>query len=230
LIYLNIYKVINKIASSLYSYLNNPKRVTKEILSYKIQNIKGKYSSIPKFINFVYIFNEMKINNIRGSIVEVGTAGGLSLSQIVSLRNLYFKEKNVYSFDTFENTHSNNPMRKASQLDDFCIPNLINAGIENPKEEIIFVIGDVKDTLKEFNKEIAFLHIDVDLPEVYEIVLKGLWNNLGTNSIIVFDEYDKKEDIKKFGNMKLVIDDFLSDKNFEKIENNNINRYCIKKL
>ena len=30
--------------------------------------------------------------------------------------------------------------------------------------------------------------------------------------------------------MKLVIDDFLSDKNFENIEDNNINRYCIKKL
>ena len=101
LIYLNLYKVINKIASSLYSYLNNPKRVTKEILSYKIQNIKFMYSSIPKFINFVYIFNEMKINNIKGSIVEVGTGSGLSLSQIVSLRNLYFEEKNIYSFATF---------------------------------------------------------------------------------------------------------------------------------
>ena len=154
----------------------------------------------------------------------------MSLAQITLLRNLYFKDKNIFSFDTFENTHSDSPMLRVSLLDEVCIPNLKNAGINNPKKEIEFIVGDVNDTLVGFNQDICFLHIDVDIPSVYKVVLENLWDNLVPNSIIIFDEYDDENDIKKFGNMKKVIDTFLSDKNYEKIEIESLSKFCIKKF
>ena len=227
---LNLFKLLNKSTEILFTYLNNPKRANKKILKYKIQKTKGKYSSMPKFINFTFIFNELSKQNTSGSLVEIGTAGGMSLAQITLLRNLYFKDKNIFSFDTFENTHSDSPMLKVSQLDDLCIPNLKNAGIKNPKKEIEFIVGDVNDTLVGFNQDICFLHIDVDIPSVYKVVLENLWDNLVPNSFIIFDEYDDENDIKKFGNMKKVIDTFLSDKNYEKIEIESLSKFCIKKF
>ena len=228
--FLFLFKVFNKFTNLLLTFLNNPKRANKKILKYKIQNIKGKYSSMPKFINFTYVFNEIKEKNTLGSLVEVGTAGGLSLAQITLLRNLYFKDKKIFSFDTFENTHSNSPMLNVSQLDDLCIPNLKNAGIKSPKKEIEFIVGDVKNTLENFEEDISFLHIDVDIPSVYEVVLKKLWSNLVTNAYIIFDEYDDENDIKKFGNMKKVIDNFLVDKKYEIINVETVSKFCIRKL
>ena len=69
------------------------------------------------------------------------------------ITKLIFKDKNIFSFDT-ENTHSDSPMLKVSQLDDLCIPNL-NAGIKIQKE-IEFIVGDVNDTLVGFNQDICF--------------------------------------------------------------------------
>ena len=85
---LNLFKLFNKSTDFLFTYLNNPKRANKKILKYKIQKTKGKYSSMPKFINFTFIFNELSKQNTSGSLVEIGTAGGMSLAQITSCTHL----------------------------------------------------------------------------------------------------------------------------------------------
>ena len=88
----------------------------------------------------------------------------------------------------------------------------------------------MKNTLENFEDDISFLHIDVDIPSVYEVVLKKLWSNLVTNAYIIFDEYDDESDIKKFGNMKKVIDNFLVDKKYEIIKVETVSKFCIRKL
>ena len=72
---LSLFKLLNKSTEILFTYLNNPKRANKKILKYKIQKTKGKYSSMPKFINFTLIFNELSKQNISGALVEIGTGG-----------------------------------------------------------------------------------------------------------------------------------------------------------
>ena len=51
-----------------------------------------------------------------------------------------------------------------------------------------------------------------------------------TNAYIIFDEYDDENDIKKFGNMKKVIDNFLVDKKYEIIKVETVSKFCIRKL
>jgi len=96
-------------------------------------------------------------------------------------------------------------------------------------------VGDVRDTLKSYKNKISFLHIDVNLPEIYEFILNTLWTQLEMNSLIVFDEIytneiDQQRIEKKFGNLKNTVDVFLSDKKFEIIETNQISRVIIRKL
>lgn len=225
-----IFKIVNKVFNIVSSYVNEPKRVTAEILKYKISSNKNMFSSMEKFINFSYLFDSIKSNKVQGEVVEIGTGIGVTLSQIILLRNLKSPQKKIYSFDTFENTHSNKPMKKASQFYDLTIPNLINAGVKNPESEVDFIIGDVKNTLLEFNEKIALLHLDVDLPEVYEFILPRLWENLSNFGYIIFDEYDNIVEIERFGNMKLVIDDFLKDKNHKVIKDKNLTKFCIQKI
>ena len=93
----------------------------------------------------------------------------------------------------------------------------------------------MRDTLESYKNKISFLHIDVDLPEIYEFVLNKIWSQLENNSLIVFDEIynneiDQQRIEKKFGNLKNTVDTFLSDKNYEIINHKQISRLIIKKL
>ena len=75
--------------------LTNQKRVTAEILKYKISSNKNMFSSMEKFINFSYLFDSIKSNKVQGEVVEIGTGIGVTLSQIILLRNLKSPQKNI---------------------------------------------------------------------------------------------------------------------------------------
>ena len=93
----------------------------------------------------------------------------------------------------------------------------------------------MRDTLESYKNEISFLHIDVDLPEIYEFILNKIWSQLEMNSLVVFDEIytnkiDQQRIEKKFGSLKNTVDIFLSDKNYEIINHKQVSRLIIKKL
>jgi len=231
-----LYKIINKIYSKLNSYFNSPKRKNEYTAELLVQKRRSFFIFIKKNINFLHSLELIKNKRLNGDIVEIGVLNGASLGQIYSIKQYLGLVNNVYAFDTFEDSHTRiKNISKLNVLKDITIPNLKNSGIEDPEKEINFIVGDVRDTLESYKNKISFLHIDVDLPEIYEFVLNKIWSQLEMNSLIVFDEMytnqiDQQRIEKKFGNLKNTVDVFLSDKNYEIINHNQISRLIIKKL
>ena len=233
---ITFYKIVNKIFNRLNSYFNSPKRSNEYTAKLSVQKRRSFFTFIKKNINFLYSLELIKHNRLKGDIVEIGVLNGASLGQIYSIKEYLGLINNVYAFDTFEDSHSRiKNISKLDVLESITIPNLKNSGIEDPKNKINFVVGDVRDTLESYKNKISFLHIDVDLPEIYEFVLNKIWSQLENNSLIVFDEIynneiDQQRIEKKFGNLKNTVDTFLSDKNYEIINHKQISRLIIKKL
>ncbi len=230
------YKIVNKIFSRLNSYFNSPKRKNEYTAQLSVQKRRSFFIFIKKNINFLHSLELIKNNKLKGDIVEIGVLNGASLGQIYSIKEYLGLVNNVYAFDTFEDSHTRiKNTSKLNVLKDITIPNLKNSGIEEPEKEINFVVGDVRDTLQSYKNEISFLHIDVDLPEIYEFILNKTWSQLEMNSLVVFDEIytnkiDQQRIEKKFGSLKNTVDIFLSDKNYEIINHKQVSRLIIKKL
>ncbi len=230
------YKIVNKIFSRLNSYFNSPKRKNEYTAQLSVQKRRSFFIFIKKNINFLHSLELIKNNKLKGDIVEIGVLNGASLGQIYSIKEYLGLVNNVYAFDTFEDSHTRiKNTSKLNVLKDITIPNLKNSGIEEPQKEINFVVGDVRDTLESYKNEISFLHIDVDLPEIYEFILNKIWSQLEMNSLIIFDEIytnkiDQQRIEKKFGSLKNTVDIFLSDKNYEIINHKQVSRLIIKKL
>ena len=230
------YKIVNKIFSRLNSYFNSPKRKNEYTAQLSVQKRRSFFIFIKKNINFLHSLELIKNNKLKGDIVEIGVLNGASLGQIYSIKEYLGLVNNVYAFDTFEDSHTRiKNTSKLNVLKDITIPNLKNSGIEEPEKEINFVVGDVRDTLESYKNEISFLHIDVDLPEIYEFILNKIWSQLEMNSLVVFDEIytnkiDQQRIEKKFGSLKNTVDIFLSDKNYEIINHKQVSRLIIKKL
>ncbi len=230
------YKIVNKIFSRLNSYFNSPKRKNEYTAQLSVQKRRSFFIFIKKNINFLHSLELIKNNKLKGDIVEIGVLNGASLGQIYSIKEYLGLVNNVYAFDTFEDSHTRiKNTSKLNVLKDITIPNLKNSGIEEPEKEINFVVGDVRDTLESYKNEISFLHIDVDLPEIYEFILNKIWFQLEMNSVVVFDEIytnkiDQQRIEKKFGSLKNTVDIFLSDKNYEIINHKQVSRLIIKKL
>ena len=236
IINITFYKIVNKIFSRLNSYFNSPKRKNEYTAKLSVQKRRSFFTFIKKNINFLHSLEITKNNKLKGDIVEIGVLNGASLGQIYSIKEYLGLDNNVYAFDTFEDSHSKiKNISKFNVLEEITIPNLKNSGIEDPEKEINFIVGDVRDTLNSYKNTISFLHIDVDLPEIYEFVLNKLWPQLEMHSLIVFDEIytnniDQQRIEKKFGNLKNTVDTFLLDKNYEIIKHKQISRLIIKKL
>ncbi len=230
------YKIVNKIFSRLNSYFNSPKRKNEYTAQLSVQKRRSFFIFIKKNINFLHSLELIKNNKLKGDIVEIGVLNGASLGQIYSIKEYLGLVNNVYAFDTFEDSHTRiKNTSKLNVLKDITIPNLKNSGIEEPEKKINFVVGDVRDTLESYKNEISFLHIDVDLPEIYEFILNKIWSQLEMNSLVVFDEIytnkiDQQRIEKKFGSLKNTVDIFLSDKNYEIINHKQVSRLIIKKL
>lgn len=231
-----LYKIVNKIFNKLNSYFNSPKRRNEYTAKLLVQKRRSLFLFVKKNINFLHSLELIKDNRLKGDIVEIGVLTGASLAQIFSIKQYLNLDNNIYGFDTFKDTHTRiKNVSDTNVLNEITIPNLKNSGIEDPEKEINFVVGDVRETLKSYKNKISFLHIDVDLPEIYEFILNKIWDQLEMNSVIVFDEIysneiDQQRIEKKFGNLKNTVDVFLSAKKFEIIETNQISRLIIKKL
>ena len=231
-----IYRVLNKIIEKIHKYFNSPKRRNAYTSKLIVQKRRSYFLNISKHINFLHALDLVNKSKLDGTIVELGVLNGNSLAQIYALKQYLGLSNDIYAFDTFEDSHSN--VKFSSNINIFkaiTIPNLIRSGIEEPEKEIKFIIGDIRDTLGEFKEKIALLHVDVDLPEVYEFILNTLWSQLEVESVIIFDDIftDKLEQERveaKFGNLTSTVENFLTDKDYELIGENIRSRMIIRKL
>jgi len=151
------------------------------------------HSKLSQKINICLLYTHIK--ELDGVIVECGVAQGHSLTVLKILSLAEGKNREVYGFDTFcglpepaafeggvkgEFGHT-----KSSVVQFFKDTNV-------PLSNVSLIEGDIRDTLKTFNKPIAFLHIDVDLYEGYRAALETLWDKIVQGGVVLFDDYDDK--------------------------------------
>tara|TARA_B100001063_G_scaffold207603_1_gene203601 strand:+ start:1480 stop:2202 length:723 start_codon:yes stop_codon:yes gene_type:complete len=212
----------------------------------KIQNLNFKVDN--KDLNKIILFtNLFQIAPKDGVIVECGVARGFTLFLLYKI----FKRK-IYAFDSFEgfpDEFSEHDSKNISEIIkihkwhykimsvDLVKQNLIknNISAEEIDQNIIFKKGFFPHSFKDFNEEISFLHLDVDLYKSYKDCLDFFFFKLKKGGIVSFDEYHdenhtyKKEKGYDWKGSKVAIDEFVKKNNLELLDHRDTGfKYIIK--
>lgn len=159
-------------------------------------------------------------NNISGDFVECGVWRGGNSLIAAFIFNKYQSNKKIYLFDTFEgmtpptedefhllskkksiNTfqeYKNKSIQWCGASIDEVKKNFKNLNLLN--ENIIFIKGDVSQTLMKYNKniqKISVLRLDTDFYESTKIELKYLYPKVETSGLIILDDYGHWSGSKK---------------------------------
>lgn len=170
-------------------------------------------------------------NKIDGDIVECGVwRGGSMMAVALTLNQLKVKDRNLALYDTFTGMTTPRSLDKtfdgefASDLmsgipqDDsefaggviaFATLEDVMIGMkstEYPTQKIIYVQGDVTETLRQKNlpEKISLLRLDTDWHESTKIELEVLWPRLQSGGVLILDDYDHWE------GARIAVDDFFS--------------------
>ncbi|MDO8621536.1 MAG: TylF/MycF/NovP-related O-methyltransferase [Candidatus Levybacteria bacterium] len=151
------------------------------------------YTKLSQKINLCLLYTRVK--ELKGVIVECGVAQGYSLAVLKILSLAEGQNREVYGFDTFCGLPEPSAFEggvkglfgytKSSVVQFFK-----DTGVS--LNNVSLIEGDIRNTLKTFDKPIAFLHIDVDLYEGYKASLETLWDKIVQGGVVVLDDYDNK--------------------------------------
>jgi hypothetical protein len=175
------------------------------------------------FQRFLY-FNELvdRIAEVPGAIVECGVAEGTSLAMLASLVRASndSDSRHVWGFDSWEGLPAPTGADAAGDesiartgMFSYTSVDRVREELaaygwdeERTRQKISLVPGWFDDTLPSFEREIALLHIDVDLYESYQTCLRYLWPWVRPGGIVAFDEY---EDAESWPGARRAVDEFL---------------------
>lgn len=182
-----------------------------------------------------------KILPLKGEIIEGGVFKGTSLIRFAKLRTILensFSRK-IFAFDVFGNFPNTNldlDQNLKNKFIEESKPSDKEISIEEIKnkltnlnlfENIELVKGDITQTIPEFTEKnpeikIALLHIDVDLFEATETLLKYLWPRVVKGGIVILDDYGY------FAGANKAIEDFFPEVQIKKIRFSHTPSYIIK--
>lgn len=225
-------KNLNSILDKLFS-VNVVRTRIKAPLPYQLNDWTGK-----RLLYFYDLLNRTK--SLPGDIVECGVGWGNSLVCITISHQVIQSSKKIWAFDSFsglpEPSPEDEPLRSGVKIEKgdlayteaYVKARLKKASIpETLISDINFVPGYFEKTLMQFpvNKQVSFLHLDVDLYDSYVTTLDFFYSRLVPGGVIALDEYN---DQKWVGCTKAV-DFFLKDKP-ERVEKSPfLNKYFIVK-
>lgn len=164
-----------------------------------------------------------KIQNETGDIVECGVGWGRSLVHLLSILKMHGQLRTLWAYDSFEgfpepspeDASIRNPQKGEwkSDLHDIERMLLNEAGFSRAflRQRLVFVKGFFENTLPSYSgKEIALLHVDVDLYNSYKTVLQELYPRVIKGGVILFDEYKNTWEREKFPGAEKAIDEFFN--------------------
>jgi hypothetical protein len=144
-----------------------------------------------------------QIQSVPGDIVECGVYSGYTLyAQAVFLEALS-PRRHIYGFDSFEGL----PAASAEDAPQLRPESKVEGRFANSKEAVVarllahglpadfvdrqihLIEGWFSETLPDFDRPIALLHVDVDLYRSYLDVLENLYPRVSRGGIVAFDEY-----------------------------------------
>lgn len=190
----------SKVATAKHVYPDAERLTLRERFSRLLYLALQMYGIIPKDqLSYVKVSRRVnlqrlyeRVYDLPGVAVECGVARGDSLALLKILSIAEGKNRPIIGYDTFEGLpepaafergvrgqfgHS-----KAAVVQFF-------KDRQVPMDGITLVRGDIRDTLKDFESDIAFLHIDLDLYEGYKAALSYLWDKVVPGGIVLFDDY-----------------------------------------
>lgn len=160
----------------------------------------------------------IRLNNITGDFVECGVwKGGVILGIMEYLYYNNMTDRKVWLYDTFQgltepkeddygihNMNSDETKRYwlNNKLDDtrnnWCLSTLdeVKTNLSNskfPKENVIYVVGDICETLKQKENipdEISLLRLDTDWYDSTKMEMEVLYPKLVSKGVLIVDDYN----------------------------------------
>jgi O-methyltransferase len=195
----------------------------------------------------ILLFDLINKTSKEGVIVECGVGTGISLSIISKISN-----KKIYAFDSFEgfpdslSIHDDKKMSQILRFSkfhykfmtiDLVKQNLLNNDIKahDINNKIIFKKGFFPNSFNDFNDEISFLHIDVDLYDSHKHCLDFFFPMLMKGGIVAFDDYyddlniTSNKGFNKWRGSNIAIDEYVKKNNLELLNHFTGYKYIIKK-
>ncbi len=209
----------------------------------KIENLKLQNDLKP--YKAILLFDLLNKSPDDGVIVECGVGKGASLSMLSNISN-----KKIYAFDSFEgfpeeiSNHDHKNLLKVLKFSkwhyklmtlEIVKENLLMNGtnIQDIEKKIIFKKGFFPNSFKDFDEEISFLHLDVDLYQSYKDCLEFFFSKVKIGGIVTFDEYyDNILVSPKKGwdwrGANVAIDEFVEKNNLKLLKHFTGYRYIVK--
>jgi hypothetical protein len=189
-------------------------------------------TSIERITELYNSLEYIRLNNINGDVVECGVWKGGNILGVMEYLHHYKIDKKIWLFDTFEgmtdpeendidlnNNHASNmlhiPIVLAYSPIDEVKENLSRSNFN--KENLIFVIGDVSETLINKNnipEKISLLRLDTDWYKSTKDELNYLYPKLENGGVLIVDDYGH------WRGSKQAVDEYFYNKNIliEKID------------
>jgi O-methyltransferase len=160
-------------------------------------------TSIERMYALYQAVNYIVKNNIPGVFVECGVWKGGSCMLIAKTLIQRKSLREIYLFDTFSGMttptscdvdcsgkSAESIMKKNNgKLSDIPIEQVRRNLLFYPKELLHFVIGDVRNTVFQFDEEISLLRLDTDWYDSTRDELKYLYPRLELGGVLIIDDY-----------------------------------------
>ena len=181
-------------------------------------NIKVK--SVARTLYFKKMFDT--ISNIDGDIVECCIGKSRTFQILAVLIQLSKEKRKLWGFDSFggfpEPTKEDVSVRQSKKgewkriNEKQVVETLKTIGITSQfiDSQVKITKGFFDETLPKTDvKEIALLHLDVDLYSSYKTCLEYLYPKVKRGGVVMFDEYASEEEQRDFPGAKKAIDEYL---------------------
>lgn len=163
-----------------------------------------------------------RVEQIDGDIVECGVSIGHGLLYFALLSEMMGHQRQFWGFDSFsgfpQSTQQDTKADGSFQVEhgDYGTPTDIvhrvlqdgRVSAELIQNDLKLVKGYFENTLLDFNRPIALLHLDCDLHDSIHTCLTYLYEDVVPGGLIMFDEYLDPN----FPGAKTAVDNFFADK------------------
>ncbi|MDB4145240.1 TylF/MycF family methyltransferase [Amylibacter sp.] len=197
------------------------KRVIKSFRAKVPKTLSLKRQILRRNLYWHSLFNEAR--DVEGCIVECGVGTGTGLCTWSTFSMDLNEPKEIYAIDSFEGfskfvgedgdkvSYQKYKKNYSFYTKAYVKEHLIEFGIEQSfiENKINFLKGYVPEILDAVpsNLKISILNLDFDLYEPIKAAFLQLYPQVVTNGVILFDEYDKPEDLEKWPGSKKAIDE-----------------------
>ena len=181
------------------------------------------YPNASRLLYFRRVLDQ--VAHLQGDIVECGVGKGSSIAMFSYLVKEDREQRHIWGFDSFEgfpepSEHDKsirNPQK--GEWNETSLPGVLamleEAGLDEYwiNTQVTLVQGFLEDSLHKYRvRDIAVLHLDVDLYDSYKVALDTLYPRVIEGGVVMFDEYMATREHLKFPGAQKAIDEYMGDR------------------